>query len=275
LLKDINRRQVSDWIDQLLSQKFLVRHGEFPVLKITESGWQVLRGEVTPTLMITASEQTPDTRTKKTESWEGVDRGLFEKLRGLRTEIAKASSVPAFVIFSDATLRELARCRPVSTENLLAVHGIGRRKADDYGERIMEMIQEYCEVANVATNVPVPRAESRPARKATTGLPSAGAIDSFRLFDAGLDVAAVATKMNRALSTVHGYLDQYIRQQNITDPDRWVDAATTQAVEAAAAASDDSGRLRPIFEALEGAVPYETIRIVLACQRNRANSVSS
>lgn len=274
LLKDINRRQVSDWIEQLLSQNFLIRTGDFPVLKITEAGWQVLRGEVTPTLMITASEQSPDTRSKKTESWEGVDRDLFEKLRGLRTELATASSVPAFVIFSDATLRELARCRPVSTENLLDIHGIGQRKADDYGERVMDLIQEYCEAADVATNVQVSRAESRPARKATAALPSAGAIDSFKLFDAGLDVAAVADKMKRALSTVHGYLDQYIHKQNITDPDRWVDAATTHAVEAAAA-SDDSGRLRPIFEALEGAVPYETIRIVLACQRNRANSVSS
>ena len=55
------------------------------------------------------------------ESWKDVDRELFERLRALRLEIARARGVPPYVIFHDATLREMARLRPTTIDALLAV----------------------------------------------------------------------------------------------------------------------------------------------------------
>jgi ATP-dependent DNA helicase RecQ len=78
------------------------------------------------------------------DSWEGVDRGLFESLRLLRRIIAEERGVPPFVIFGDATLRELARVRPGSPDAFLAVRGVGRRKLTELGPRFIAHIREYC-----------------------------------------------------------------------------------------------------------------------------------
>ena len=78
------------------------------------------------------------------DSWEGVDRGLFETLRGLRTRLALAASLPAYIVFSDATLRDLARRRPTDERLLRDVHGIGQQKAATYGADVLALIRDYC-----------------------------------------------------------------------------------------------------------------------------------
>ena len=75
------------------------------------------------------------------ESWEGVDRDLFERLRALRLDIARQRGVPPYVIFHDATLRDMARQRPVSISALLLVKGVGARKADDLGSLFLAAIR--------------------------------------------------------------------------------------------------------------------------------------
>jgi ATP-dependent DNA helicase RecQ len=75
------------------------------------------------------------------ESWQDVDRNLFDRLRAVRLEIARARGVPPYVIFHDATLREMARLRPHSIEALLAVKGVGARKADDLGDVFLAAIR--------------------------------------------------------------------------------------------------------------------------------------
>jgi len=267
LMKETPLPQIRDWIDQLLGQEFLVRTGEYQVLSITESGWKLLRGETTPTLLQTVVQGSGTTSTKIFDSWEGVERGLFEKLREVRRELADAATVPAFIIFSDATLRDLARRRPVSTEHLRSIHGIGQRKSADYGERIMAEISSWCSAESVSVNVEPPRPERPVTWDSGPKVASAGALASFPLFDAGLSVEAVAEKLQRAPSTVYGYLEQYIADRKITDPGRWVDGETTTAIRIAAT-HNDTGRLRPIFEALHNQVTYENIRIVVACLKN-------
>ena len=77
------------------------------------------------------------------ESWENVDRNLFERLRSVRLEIARSRGVPPYVIFHDATLREMARLRPTSIDALLAVKGVGARKADDLGGVFLDAIRAH------------------------------------------------------------------------------------------------------------------------------------
>jgi ATP-dependent DNA helicase RecQ len=78
------------------------------------------------------------------ESWEGVDRGLFDSLRALRRQVANERSVPPYVLFSDATLRDMARARPGSPGAFLDVRGVGERKLADLGPRFLEHIAVYC-----------------------------------------------------------------------------------------------------------------------------------
>jgi ATP-dependent DNA helicase RecQ len=90
----------------------------------------------------------PKAKVKKTrideKSWESVDSGLFETLRNLRRRLAAERGVPAYVLFSDATLREMARVRPGSPSALLEIRGVGERKLADLGERFLKVISAYC-----------------------------------------------------------------------------------------------------------------------------------
>jgi ATP-dependent DNA helicase RecQ len=86
-------------------------------------------------------------------SWESVDTGLFETLRNLRREIANQRNVPAYVLFSDATLRDMARLRPGTSTALLSVRGVGERKLADLGERFLEEIKNYCHAKRLPLDV--------------------------------------------------------------------------------------------------------------------------
>jgi ATP-dependent DNA helicase RecQ len=76
------------------------------------------------------------------ESWQGVDRDLFDRLRAARLEIARERGVPPYVIFHDATLREMARVRPTSIGEMLHVKGVGTRKAEDLGDLFLDVIRQ-------------------------------------------------------------------------------------------------------------------------------------
>jgi len=75
-------------------------------------------------------------------SWEGVDRDLFEALRAMRLRLARDRGVPPYVIFHDTTLRELARVKPATLDALRHIYGIGARKADELGEKILQVIRD-------------------------------------------------------------------------------------------------------------------------------------
>ena len=75
------------------------------------------------------------------ESWQDVDRDLFERLRAVRLEIARSRGVPPYVIFHDTTLREMARLKPTTPDALRHVYGVGERKAADLGETFLSVIR--------------------------------------------------------------------------------------------------------------------------------------
>ena len=128
---------------QLLDHGLLERTSDDrPVLKLNESSWEVLRGKRIVRLLQPKAE-VEKTRFD-TDSWEGVDRGLYESLKNLRRDIAQERGVPAYILFSDATLRDMARTRPKSAAALLSVRGVGERKLSDLGQRFLERIATYC-----------------------------------------------------------------------------------------------------------------------------------
>ena len=68
---------------------------------------------------------------------------LFERLRAVRLDAARSRGVPPYVIFHDVTLREMARLRPTTLDALLAVKGVGARKADDLGDLFLTAIRAH------------------------------------------------------------------------------------------------------------------------------------
>ena len=161
LMKGTGRKAIANMLYQLLDGGLLERTAdERPVLRLNEASWEVLRGKRTVRLL------EPKGKLSKTrfdeQSWQDVDHGLFQSLRTLRRELAEARRVPAYVLFSDATLRDMARLRPGSAGALLTVRGVGQRKLADLGERFLDLIANYCRANGLPLDAAI---ASRPRRE--------------------------------------------------------------------------------------------------------------
>ncbi len=276
LLGDHPLGVVRDWIEQLVSQGFMLKTGEFNVLGITESGRGLLKGQAAPQLLKPAPKRAAQRGGKggatesPADSWEGVDRGLFDALRALRTGLAAEQGVPPYVVFGDAALRDMARRRPSTPAAFLAVRGVGEHKRDQYGAAFVETIVAYCTANAVAMDAGAPNSapfggERLDERAAG---PKMSAIASFAFFRRGASIDEVMEKLGRARSTVNSYLNEYLRHERVMDPSPWIDDALARRIEDALEAAGP-GPLRPIFERLGGEISYDDIRIVAACLANR------
>ncbi|MEX0819749.1 MAG: DNA helicase RecQ [Pirellulaceae bacterium] len=265
LLREDGLRTVRDWIEQLVGQGFLEKVGEFNVLQVTASGQRLLKREVSPQLLRPAEKQR-ESRTVAADSWEGVDRGLFDVLRELRHARAAEQAVPAYVVFGDAALRDMARLRPSTLDNFRDVKGVGEKKLVDYGRHFLDAINNYCTQRQLAQDVAPAIAAPKP-KPARSGI-NASSVPAFAFFRQGAAIDDVAKRMNRAHSTVAGYLSDYLRHDKVVDPSPWVSADVVQRIEQAIA-QVGAERLTPIHECLGGEIGYDEIRIVATCLKNR------
>jgi ATP-dependent DNA helicase RecQ len=127
---------------QLIHREYCLQDTEkFSVLKLTPKATPVLRGEESIALSIQHAEETPRSRKKKDKQpLHAPASPLFEKLRILRREIAEEENKPPFMIFSDATLRDMVRIMPTTLNELLSVSGVGQHKLTHYGKRFLEAL---------------------------------------------------------------------------------------------------------------------------------------
>jgi len=257
---------VRDWIEQLVGQGFLEKTGEYNVLQVTASGQRLLRREAEPRLLRPA-EKRRESRAVAVDSWEGVDRGLFDALRQLRAEKATRQNVPAYVVFGDAALRDMARLRPSALDGFRNVKGVGEKKLADYGPDFLDAISSYCQQQQLSQDVARRFVPSDP-KPASTGI-NASSVAAFEFFRRGATIEDVANRMNRANSTVAGYLNDYLRHDQVVDPSTWVAPDIVQRIEQVIEQVGNE-RLKPIHEHLNGEIGYDEIRIVSTCLNNRA-----
>lgn len=152
LLSDYSKYTVHDWIEQLVGQDYIEKTGEYNVLNVTEKGWRTLKGKETPRLLKPARRPAKVSKIAR-DSWEGVDKDLFEALRRLRGRIAGKKRVPAYIVFDDRTLREMARRKPCTLEGLLEIRGVGKKKLRQYGQAVLAAIKNYCLENSLETDV--------------------------------------------------------------------------------------------------------------------------
>ena len=147
LMKEATIDEMRGYIDQLLAHGLLQQGGdEYPILQLTQEGLALLKDAgAQPDLTLARQRRPEKGRLPKrarveTESWEGVDRDLFERLRAMRLQVARSRGVPPYVIFHDTTLREIARLKPSSMDALHHIYGVGARKAEDLGELVLQVV---------------------------------------------------------------------------------------------------------------------------------------
>lgn len=132
LMKERKLKDISDLILRLSAMQYLdITESQYPVVTLNELSWQVLRGQkkVWQKMVIV----------KKTKA-KGE---LFEALRSLRKELATKEKLPPYMIFSDATLTQMATDKPTDLELMKNIRGVGEFKLQKYGEEFLTVIKSY------------------------------------------------------------------------------------------------------------------------------------
>ena len=262
LLRDTPKPTIASYINQLLDQGLIDRApGEYPTLALNAASGEVLTGQREVKLL------TPREPTERRPSGEAVEltaeeHALFDSLRALRRRLAEERSVPPYVIFSDATLTELAAVRPGSPEAMAHIRGIGAAKLATFGELFLDHILAHSRQHDLPLNARPGTQPPRPPRTGSGGISPAKA-RSFEHFERGEPIDAVARAVGLKPRTVTTHLADWIESRRPESIEPWVSGDDYDRI-AAAAGEVGVDFLKPIFERLGGALPYERIQIVVA-----------
>ncbi|CAM1342120.1 DNA helicase RecQ [Tenacibaculum aestuarii] len=175
---------------------------------------------------------------------------LFERLRKLRYRIAQEEDIAAYLVFNDATLKEIERERPQSDEEFLAISGVGQRKLEVYGAEFMEEIKTFLN-------------EKKKTKKDTT-------LETFKLYKEGLTVDEIAESRGLKPATIFSHLSKLYLEGKDVSLDEFIEADVLALVANAKKVLKNETALKPYFEFLGEKVPYEKIRVGLTIlQRKR------
>lgn len=176
-----------------------------------------------------------------------VSNSLFETLRKLRYEIAKEENIPAYVIFSDAALRQMETERPSSDAEFLSIDGVGKTKLENYGDIFIKTIIAF--------------QKDKPLKKkkeATTYK------ETLILFQNGLTVEEIALKRNLGTATIISHLAKLYSDGNEIDLSSFVTEDEILKIKEARIKLEFPNALKPYFDYLEERISYDKIRIGLA-----------
>jgi ATP-dependent DNA helicase RecQ len=143
---DVEEAEWRDVFRQLVTLGFVQPdHAAFGALRLTESSRPVLRGEQRVDMRRLAPRKGKSTTLRRkaaTGELAGADAALLDRLRAWRSDQAREQSVPAYVIFHDATLSAIASARPHDIDGLSTIHGVGAKKLERYGPALLELLRQ-------------------------------------------------------------------------------------------------------------------------------------
>lgn len=144
LMKNTDNKQIQHMVEILLSRGYLSMQ-EFQALHLTPKANAVLRGQEKVIMQLPKEDLRQTKRMQKLAAMPdyGLDEELFRILRKVREKLAAKEFVPAYIVFSDATLRDMCIKRPTDEDALLAVSGVGKYKLDKYGDAFLTALREY------------------------------------------------------------------------------------------------------------------------------------
>jgi len=189
--------------------------------------------------------------TDKTEIKEAKSKtaanSLFETLRKLRYEISKEENVPAYVIFSDAALRQMEKERPMSDSELLAIDGVGKAKLEKYGDAFIKVIQDFQKSKVV-----------KKKKEATTYK------ETLELYQKGFSVDEIADKRKLGLSTIMSHLAKLYADGAAIDLNSFITNEEVAQIAEAQVKLESPNALKPYFDYFEEKMDYGKIRLALA-----------
>lgn len=261
-------RSVDDWrmlSRALIHQGYLDETTDgYSVLKLNASSNQVLKKLVSVEISVSARIEKPAVVSATAANTELTDEenALMSQLRALRKKLADEQSVPPYIVFSDASLRQMAQNRPQTADAFSKISGVGSRKLVQYGEAFTQAIREFCrengleerapEAAVTTTRAPVNQTEITSTQLAT-----------YQLYQNGLSLSDVALQRDVRLNTINGHMSKLIEAGYEVDIDRLV-STERQSVINSAIAKVGPHSLRNIREITGETYDYQEINLVRA-----------
>jgi ATP-dependent DNA helicase RecQ len=260
--KDISFNHWKEYIIQLLNLGLIqIDFRDNSHLKISDLGWRILKEKVNVELTEPIDREKKKSKGKKSrvdsssldvKSSESKSE-LWELLRLKRSEIANQESVPAYIIFSDQTLKHMVYDKPTTVNEFLDLPGVGNLKLGKYGEQFMQIIRQY-------------KLKNEPKKVHTT-------LKTYFYLKEGKTPEEIADIRKLSLTTVFSHLVQLYLEDR--DVDLYQFCTVTDILLVKKAYKHFEGNiegLKQIFDYLKEEIPYTTIRIVLAIIEKETSS---
>ncbi len=268
------QRSQDEWrhlVRALLHQGLLAESNDgYPVLSLVEASRAVLKGErrvqiaAPPPRVRVARGKKGAAKRSEVEAVEAQPQSeaLFLRLRSLRKEIADAQNLPPYVVFSDASLREMATRQPCDAEGFAQVSGVGSRKLAQYGPTFVASIRAF----RAELNLPV-GGSAAAGFEAERGEPAgADAIDTETvrktraMFDSGMSPERIAAERGLSSNTVAAHLESLLAAGTPLDLSAVLSADRLQTMVQALQLHGDA-RLKQAWDALGGEYGYDELRL--------------
>ncbi|MBN4051503.1 helix-turn-helix domain-containing protein, partial [bacterium AH-315-M05] len=252
----------NDWYGyfrELLDNDYLKRSdGDYPVLKLTEKSHAILKGQEKVMLIKTI------TRKKAVESTISFEGELLKDLKSIRYELSIKENVPAYIIFSDATLLELAAYLPQNFDELKQISGFGEIKLASYGKMFLEVVVKYCEERELPSKIYLKKPKRQRKKKSYinngNGKTDTKA-ETLKLFKSGKTISEIVAARELKSSTIENHLAYYIFDGNVKVGDL-VSATKIPHIKQAIRLHGDQA-LAPIKNELGDEFSYGEIRAVV------------
>ena len=141
-MAEIPVQRIRKVLDHLIENNYLsLSNDEYPVVKLTSRSAEIIQEK--KKLEMKLSRQMKPDKPQKGETLNDVDNSLFAALKVLRNQLASENHVPAYIIFSDAALRDMCRKLPQTNEEFLRISGVGTVKLERYGKNFVDLVREY------------------------------------------------------------------------------------------------------------------------------------
>lgn len=246
-----NKHSYAEWqhyINQLINLGFIeIAYDDHLKLKVTTEGQSIIKNEKKLQLTRLVIPE----KKKKKEKASGSDKktasktdsSLFETLRAYRKEIATQNKVPAYVIFHDATLNDIATTKPKNEYELLAIQGMGKLKLERFGADLLALIAQH----NTA--------------KTTSKLSTT--LQTFSLYEQGLSLEDIAKERDLSANTILGHLCKLYEENHPVDLNKYITEYEVNKIRASRKKLKNTNQLKPIFEDLNGELDFQKIAVGL------------
>ena len=267
---DVSKEDWFAYFRDLIAQGFLkLNDGEYPTIALTEKSDDVLRGQASVQLRIIEKAEEP---IKAERASIAYDQPLFDLLRAERLELARRDQLPPYIVFSDATLTEMAAYFPQSREDMLNISGVGDAKFDKYGAQFLAVIVDHCAKCGLESRMDQKSRVRKPKSRAKR---IAGGDDTFtvslNMYRSGQSIESIAAARGFAVSTIEGHLARFVETGEV-GLEEFVDPDKAETIRTAIIEIDSDNAIGPVKQKLGDEFSYGEIRAVAADLARRANA---